>query len=74
MIAIVSTAPSRIVSCTSLSDSRMRRESSRMTASLMSGGICVSSSPTTARTASATFTVFAPEILSRSSATAGSPL
>jgi len=38
MIITVSAAPSTIESCTSASDSRMRRESSRMTVILMSFG------------------------------------
>ena len=58
MIMIVSSAPSTIESCTSASDSRMRRESSRMTVMLTSARQLRSSSPTAARTASATATVF----------------
>jgi hypothetical protein len=71
MIMIVSAAPSTIDICTSASDSRMRRESSRMIVIWMSCGSCRSSAPTMAFTASATSTVFEPEILSTSSETAG---
>ncbi len=70
MIMIVSSAPSTIVSSTSASDSRMRRESSRMIVELDVVGQLLRSSSTAARTASATSTVLEPEIFSTSSDTA----
>ncbi len=73
MIAIVRIAPSRMLSSTSASDSRMRCESSRVRRTVMSLGRRRCSSSIAPRTESATATVFAPESFCTSTETAGLP-
>ena len=71
MIAMVRTAPRRMVSSTSASDSRIFLESSRTRVSLMSEGRVRRSSSTTVLTPSATSTVLEPVTFRTSRETAG---